>query len=264
MCICVTWRGRTICMLIFDSKESILQSRRSRNHSSGWDWETAHKFLKDAKRVQHICSKATVSKVKFCRMSCSTQIFQNLRAVWHSAKNACAQRAHSAHRDGWKNENLKRARSWKNAHWISWAHWSSRKWSTGQNDSEAAGALALTYESWDIERSWNMLRACFQMPLFKDGSLILKEGKKIFERKESFWICSRRHVWSRVSSAGEGHGVSDDIRQQSLTDGMSPGLLVFGDIFLHVYGRSDPGDSREAARDLWLQEISVRPPRWPP
>ena len=47
-------------MLMFDSKESILQSRRSRNHSSGWDWETAHKFLKDAKRVQHICSKATV------------------------------------------------------------------------------------------------------------------------------------------------------------------------------------------------------------
>ncbi len=35
-------------------------------------------------------------------------------------------------------------------------------------------------------------------------------------------------------------------------------------IFLHVYGRSDPGDCGEAARDLRLQEISVRPPRRPP
>ena len=34
------------------------------------------------------------------------------------------------------------------------------------------------------------------------------------------------------------------------------------DIFLHVYGRSDPDrHSGEAARDVWLQEISVRPPR---
>jgi hypothetical protein len=32
-------------------------------------------------------------------------------------------------------------------------------------------------------------------------------------------------------------------------------------IFLHVYGRSDPSDSGEPSRDLWLQEISVRPPR---
>jgi hypothetical protein len=44
---------------------------------------------------------------------------------------------------------------------------------------------------------------------------------------------------------------------------MTPGLLVFEtltDIFLHVYGRSDPGDCGEASRDLRLQEISVRPP----
>ena len=51
-------------MLIFDSKESILQSRRSRNHSSGWDWETAHKFLKDAKRVQHV-RKPPSAKLNF-------------------------------------------------------------------------------------------------------------------------------------------------------------------------------------------------------
>ena len=28
-----------------------------------------------------------------------------------------------------------------------------------------------------------------------------------------------------------------------------------------IYGRSDPRHCGEAARDLWLQEISVRPPR---
>ena len=28
-----------------------------------------------------------------------------------------------------------------------------------------------------------------------------------------------------------------------------------------LHGRSDPSDCGEAARDLWLQEISVRPPR---
>jgi hypothetical protein len=37
--------------------------------------------------------------------------------------------------------------------------------------------------------------------------------------------------------------------------------LSLTDIFLHVYGSSDPDDYGEAARDLWLQEISVRPPR---
>ena len=38
-------------------------------------------------------------------------------------------------------------------------------------------------------------------------------------------------------------------------------VLSLADIFLHVYGRSDPSDYGEAARDLWLQEIPVRPPR---
>ncbi len=76
-CICVTWRrGRTICMLVFDSKESILQSRRSRNHSSGWGWETAVQGIERREESAAHMLENTVSKVKFGIISYSTQIWE--------------------------------------------------------------------------------------------------------------------------------------------------------------------------------------------
>jgi hypothetical protein len=93
-------------MLVFDSKESILQSRRSRNHSSGWGWETApvQGFERREESAAHMLESHRQQ----------SYIWQNV--ISHPNFGKARKRAHRAHRDEWKNENLKRAHTeWKNA-----------------------------------------------------------------------------------------------------------------------------------------------------